>query len=205
MFEKFNWMSFENPADNMTDLFNNERGAVGKEKLIALFDYSLANNLIRVERAEIVTSLPSSEIRDLTSRKGKELHMMLQQLRTYHQESDSRLAHLVYFVENEIEKQHEYPKFKLGHRFEKSNAESRIYFESEHIGINSDNDDIETLIETLDVMNGFLFILGRDQSKVITSDINIYKLEITAGYREVREKLRKHNLDEMFSMLKKLK
>lgn len=65
---------------------------------------------------------------------------------------------------------------QVGHKFEGTNAFSRLFCVDSKVAINSTNDDIETLINTLAIDDVTVYILVTEMPGYFEQDIVLYRL-----------------------------
>ena len=148
---------------NYRVLYNDSRGAVHKEDYERLLYHCLKTGIIEVEKYLVEEKISVEVFSDIADEKGKERHLFKEKLKGYYQERDHKIVPFIYLLrkigpsyELNMERTEyadpilNFPvNIKVGHKFEETNAFSRLFCVDTKIAINSTNDDIETLISTL--------------------------------------------------------
>lgn len=172
-----------------SDLYNGySRGGVFKTHYEPLLEYCMEQGILKVKKYIIEKGIDIEEFYEIEDRKGRQHHRLIERLKDYHQESDVLVTPFIYLLEK-LE-----PMFKVnddlkeeilghpsnlqvGYRFEGTNAKSRLYVTDSRIAINSTNDNIDNLIDTLCIDNISLFILEVGTGWHLKQDLHIYKIE----------------------------
>ncbi len=148
----------------------------------------------------IASDIQRETLLDIVESKEKTIKFLIARMKDYHQENEHVLSPFIYvlntidsnFVKNykvdiELDAEND---IQVGHRFEKSNAFSRINIKSSNIAFNSTNDSIESLIDTLCLNNINLYIIDVEKQYSDSQDIVAYKLISQPLLSELREKIR---------------
>lgn len=192
-------------------LYNDGRGAIHKDEYKALLKYCIKENIINVKKYLIEENINSDIFHDIVDKNSEGQYQLKEALKEYHQESHYLVAPFVYLLEmvepkykiNEKRTQYEetlleFPdNIEVGHRFERSNAFVRLYFKDSEISINSSNDSIENLVDTLELVDSTLYILYVDEFIYRKRDIVIYKLTKKYNFNELKYKAQHKFLDEI--------
>lgn len=172
-----------------SDLYNGySRGGVFKTHYEPLLEYCLEEGILKVKKYIIEKEVDIRKFYEIEDRTGRQHHRLIAALKDYHQESDTQVAPFIYLLEklepafrvNKDLKEEvlEHPtNLQVGYRFEGTNARSRLYITDSRIAINSTNDNIDNLIDTLCINNISLFVLGVKTQGRSKQDVCIYKID----------------------------
>lgn len=188
---------------NYKVLYNDGRGAVHKEDYERLLSYCLKIGIIEVEKYLVEEKVSSEILSDIADQRGKEIYQFKAKLKAYHQEKDYSVSPFIYLL-GKIEPAYQlnmerteytdpvlnFPvNIKVGHRFERTNAFSRLFFTDCNVAMNSTNDDIETLISTLEIDDVTVYILDTEIPSYDEQDIILYKLTKSNEFKAVKAKV----------------
>ncbi|MDS0527720.1 hypothetical protein NNC19_18685 [Clostridium sp. SHJSY1] len=203
-------LNLENDFDYQK-LYNDNRGAIHKDDYKALLKYCIEEKIIDVKKYLIEENIKADVLHDIVDRSGEGQHRLKEALKEYHQESYYLIAPFIYLLEmiepkyklNEDRNKYkdsvlEFPKnILVGHKFEKSNAFIKLYFKDRKIAINSSNDNIDNLIDTLEIDELTVYVL--DIEKILNREQNIviYKLTKKGNFNELKEKAEHRFLEEL--------
>ena len=183
-------------------LYNDSRGAIHKEEYEHLLSYCLQAGIIGVEKYLVEEKIPLELFADIADERGKERHHFKEKLKAYHQEKDYRVAPFIYLLEkiepsyklNIVRKEYADPmldfpsNIEVGHKFKGTNGFSRFYCSDSKVAINSTNDDIETLIDTLEIDDLTVYILDTEEPDYWKQDLVLYKLIKGDKFKQVKDK-----------------
>ncbi len=193
------------PSFNYKCLYNDNRGAVFKDDMKALLYYSIKEGIVKVEKFIITKDLDRKVLQNYfedNKVSKRDFHQLMGKMRNYHQERDSILIPFLYLLNliepdykvNENRTEYEQPiiypvNIDVGYRFENSNAFSRIFIKDEKIVINSTNDNIENLTDTLYIDGIQLYIIDVENELNKQVDVVAYKLTKTSEFNIVKDKI----------------
>jgi hypothetical protein len=192
-------------------LYNDNRGAIHKDDYKGLLSYCLEVGIIDVEKYIIEENVNSEVFYDIADRKGEGQYQLKEVLKEYHQESYYLVSPFIYLLEkiepkyklNENRTEYEEPvlvfpnNILVGHRFKGTNAFTRLYFQDSKIAINSSNDSVENLIDTLVIDDITVYVLDIEKTLHIEQDIVIYKLSKKDMFNNLKEKAQHRFLEEL--------
>jgi len=158
----------------------------------------------------IIAENVQEELHQISMTKGFQYHL-IDNLKNYHNESDSIIAPLVYILKkldpdySLSEKEGKLAlsnlvEVELRPRIDGMNAEPRIFFPHERIAITSTNDDVENLGDILAVRDIIVYIIGTDDR---SKEIYAYKINRDDKYFDVAENYKDNLRSELFSKIKK--
>lgn len=187
-------------------LYNDSRGAIHKEEYERLLSYCLQAGIIGVEKYLVEEKIPLELFAGIADERGKERHYFKEKLKAYHQEKDYRVAPFIYLLEkiepsyklNTARKEYADPmldfpaNIEVGHKFKGSNGFSRFFCSDSKVAINSANDDIETLINTLEIDDLTVYILDTEEPGYWEQDLVLYKLIKSREFNQVKAEVDKH-------------
>ena len=197
-------MPIELQADfSYKDLYNNDRGAVFKDDYKSLLYYSIENEIIKVEKFIIAQNVDKDDLWQIIDSSDRLLFNLKSKMRNYHQEKDHILAPLIYILQklepdykmNANRKEFEEPIFEypnnieIGFTFKSTNAFSRIYITDKKIALNSSNDDVENLVDTICIDGIDLYVIDTENDLSKNRDIVAYKLTKNQNFNSLRNKI----------------
>ena len=86
---------------------------------------------------------------------------------------------------------------EVGHKFKGTNGFSRFFCPDSKVAINSTNDDIETLIDTLEIDDLTVYILDTEGPGYWEEDLVLYKLIKSDKFKQVKNKVDKKIREEI--------
>ena len=200
------------------NLFNDSRGAVHKDDNKSLISWCIEDGVIKVEKYLIVENIARDTVWGITDSKDKSINMLKEYLKDYPQESDYDLFPFVYLLGricpnykvnlNRADSEQpvfDYPtNIEVGYRFNGTNAFIRIYLVDEKVAINSSNDSVENLVDTLLIKdNNTVYIV--DVEGVLTKNKAIVAYKImcdTDTFVSREEQFREHFRKKISEYLK---
>ena len=176
-----------------------------------LLNYCIEEKVIDVKKYLIEENIDSDVFYDIADRKGKGYYSLKEALKDYHQESYYKVAPFIYLLDlvepnyrintNRKEPEEavlEFPtNISVGYRFKGTNAFSRLYFEDNKTVINSSNDSIENLIDTLAIDGITVYILDVEEPLRSKEKIVLYKLTKNEMFNELKVKVKERFLEEI--------
>ncbi len=87
----------------------------------------------------------------------------------------------------------------MGYRFDGTNAFTRLYLQDAKMAINSTNDGIDNLMDTLVIDGIELYILDLEEKVHRNQNIVLYKLTKNEKFNEYKYKAEHKFLDELIS------
>ncbi|WP_425446659.1 hypothetical protein [Dethiothermospora halolimnae] len=196
---------------NYKTLYNDDRGAVHKEEYKGLLYSCLKEKVIEVKKYLVEEKVASMVFYDIADRSGKEEHQLKEKLKEYHQESYYNVAPFIYLLEK-IEPNYklsskreeykdpmlEYPdNIIIGHKFEGTNAFTRLFLKDSKIAINSFNDNIENLMDTLELDGISVYVLDVEKFGHREQDIVLYKLTKRKEFNKLKYEAQHKFLEEI--------
>ncbi len=192
-------------------LYNDSRGAVHKDDCKLLLNYCIEEKVIDVKKYLIEENIDSDVFYDIADRNGKEYYSLKEALKDYHQESYYKVAPFIYLLgliepnyrinTNRKEPEEavlEFPNnISVGYRFKGTNAFSRLYFEDNKTVINSSNDSVENLIDTLAIDGITVYILDVEEPLRSKEKIVLYKLTKNEMFNKLKVKAKERFLEEI--------
>lgn len=175
-------------------LYSDSRRAKFKEDYKDLINEAISMNAITIEKFVIAENV-EDELNQIIDTKGHERNL-LRHLKNHHRELDHTTAPLIYMLkeldpdfrfctENEkLEIVFDLFEVEIRPRIGGQNAEPRLFFMKEKIGLTSTNDDIGNLGDILAVKNVVVYAVGTDD---YYNNIYAYKINRTDRYFEVAE------------------
>ena len=171
-------------------LYNNSRGAIHKDDKESLIDWCIEDGIIEVKKYLIAENIDRDTVWDITDSKDKSIIILKDGLKEYTQENDFDLFPFVYLLGrinpdykvnlNRLDSEQsvlEYPNnIEVGYKFSGTNAFSRLYLVDEKIAINSSNDSVENLVDTLSINNINVYIVDVEGEPNKNKDIVVYKI-----------------------------
>lgn len=192
-------------------LYNDSRGAVHKDDYKSLLNWCIKEKVIDIKKYLIEENIDPDVFYDIVDRKGKGNYRLREALKDYHQESYYNVAPFIYLLEliepnyriNNNRKEYEEPVLEfpndiaVGHRFKGTNAFSRLYFQDRKIAINSFNDNVENLVDTLEIDGITLYVLVVEEILRREQNIVLYKLTKNEMFNELKDKAEHRFLEEI--------
>lgn len=192
-------------------LYNDSRGAVHKDDYKSLIRWCIKEKIIDVKKYLIEEKIHPDKFYDIADKKREGYYLIKEALKDYHQESYYDLAPFIYLLEliepnyriNNNRKEYEEPVLEfpnnimVGHRFKGTNAFSRLYCEDSKVSINSYNDSIENLVDTLVIDDITVYILVVEDILHSEQNIVIYKLTKNELFNELKDKAEHRFLEEL--------
>lgn len=196
---------------NYRVLYNDSRGAVHKEDYERLLYHCLKTGIIEVEKYLVEEKISVEVFSDIADERGKERHLFKEKLKGYYQERDPKIVPFIYLLGkiepsyelNMARKEHADPilnfpeNIKIGHKFEGTNAFSRLFCTDSKIAINSTNDDVETLISTLAIDGLTVYALDIEVPGYSEQDIMLYKLIKSDGFKDLKDQVDKESAERV--------
>lgn len=191
-------------------LYNDSRGAVHKDEYKSLIRQAIEKRVIIIDTF-IVAENVQEELYTISEIKGFEYNL-INCLKTYHNEADSRVAPLIYLLkkldpsftlndtEGKLQIISDLFEAELCPRIDGKNAEPRIFFPKEKVAITSTNDDIENLGDILAVKNVKVYALGTDDRSNI---IYAYKVSRDESFFDVAEGYKENLRSNLFDDIRK--
>lgn len=197
---------------NYRKLFNDSRGAVHKDEYIRLLRDCLSNGIIKLKKHMISKDISIMTLYDLADLSGVGYYQLKEQMKDYHQENYYHIAPFMYLLQliepqykiNEQRKKYEEPlllfptNIEVGYRFHNTNAFSRLFFTDSRIAINSYNDSIENVMDTLEIDGISVYILCIEEKEAEKESIVMYKLIKGETFNDLKEKAEHRFMDEIF-------
>lgn len=192
-------------------LYNDSRGAVHKDDCKLLLNYCIEEKVIDVKKYLIEENIDSDVFYDIADRNSKGNYSLKEALKDYHQESHYKIAPFIYLLDlvkpnyrinnnrkDSEEAVLEFPNnIAVGYRFKGTNAFSRLYFQDSKIVINSSNDSVENLIDTLAIDGITVYILDVEEPLRSKEKIVLYKLTKNEMFNELKVKAKERFLKEI--------
>lgn len=192
-------------------LYNDSRGAVHKEDCKLLLNYCIEEKVIEVKKYLIEENIDSDVFYDIADRKGKEYYSLKEALKDYHQESYYKVAPFIYLLgliesnyrinSNRKEPEEavlEFPQnISVGYRFKGTNAFSRLHFKDNKTVINSSNDSVQNLIDTLEIDGITVYILDVEEPLRSKEKIVLYKLTKNEMFNKLKVKAKERFIEEI--------
>lgn len=192
-------------------LFNDSRGALNKDIYKSLLKWSIKERVVTVKRYVVQENIDPFLFYDISDKKGSGFVHLKEGLKDYCQESDVSIAPFIHLLEllegdlvlNESRVNYDDPivlfpsKVIVGHKLDGLNSFSRLYFEEIKTGINSSNDNIETLIETLALDGLDIFVLDVENVSQNNQRLVLYKLDKNDKFNALKLKAQNKFLDEV--------
>lgn len=193
-------------------LFNDSRGAVHKDEYIRLLRDCLSNGIIKLRKYRISKDVSIMTLYDLADLSGVGYYQLKEQMKDYHQENYYHIAPFMYLLQliepqykiNEQRKKYEEPlllfptNIEVGYRFHNTNAFSRLFFTDSRIAINSYNDSIENVMDTLEIDGISVYILCIEEKEADRESIVMYKLIKGETFNDLKEETEHRFMDEIF-------
>lgn len=195
---------------NYMVLYNDSRGAVYKEEYKSLIKEAISKKIITVEKFIIAENVQDELYQIIEEAKGIQYNL-IEWLKDYHQESDSKIAPLLYLlrkldpnyliknIEDKLTIVSNIVEVEICPRIDGKNAKPRIFLTKEKIAIASTNDNIENLGDILSVKDVEIYIVGTDNRSNI---ICAYKLNRNDRFFEVSEGYKDRVTAELFSKVR---
>lgn len=192
-------------------LYNDSRGAVHKDDYKSLIRWCIKEKIIDVKKYLVEEKIHPDKFYDIADKKEEGYYRLKEALKDYHQESYYDVAPFIYLLEliepnyriNNNRKEYEEPVLEFpnnilaGHRFKGTNAFSRLFFEDSKVSINSYNDSIENLVDTLVIDDITVYILVVEAILHSEQNIVIYKLTKNQLFNELKDKAEHRFLEEL--------
>lgn len=192
-------------------LYNDSRGAVHKDDYKSLIRWCIKEKIIDVKKYLVEEKIHPDKFYDIADKKGEGYYRLKEALKDYHQESYYDVAPFIYLLEliepnyriNNNRKEYEEPVLEfpnnimVGHRFKGTNAFSRLHCEDSKVSINSYNDSIENLVDTLVIDDITVYILVVEDILHSEQNIVIYKLTKNELFNELKDKAEHRFLEEL--------
>ncbi|MEH6858439.1 hypothetical protein V7037_28110 [Priestia megaterium] len=192
------------------NLYNDSRGAVHKDEYKSLIRQAIEKRVITVDTF-IVAENVQEELYTISEIKGFEYNL-INCLKNYHNEADSRVAPLIYLLkkldpsltlndtEGKLQIISDLFEAELCPRIDGKNAEPRIFFPKEKVAITSTNDDIENLGDILAVKDVKVYALGTDDRSNV---IYAYKVSRDDSFFNVAEGYKENLRSNLFDNIRK--
>lgn len=208
-----------NDSFSYYQLYNDSRGAVNKDIYKALLKHCISEQIIVIKKYLVMENVHPDTFYDIVDQNNRESYHLKERLKEYHQEGYYRIAPFVYLLEllepkyriNNNIKEYDDPllefpnNIKIGYHFEGTNAFSRLYLEDDKIAINSSNDNIDNLMDTLEIDGITVYILDVEENiNSRQQNIVVYKLTKSNKFNQLKNKAEYKCLDELRSYQNKL-
>lgn len=204
-------LQIEEDSFDCHKLYNNSRGAIHKDDYKSLLEWCIKEKVIDIKKYPIKENINQDVFYDIADRKGKDYNQLKEGLKNYHQESYYNIAPFIYLLEmiepnyriNNDRKEYEEPILEfpnnllVGHRFKGTNAFSRLYFEDSKIAINSFNDSVENLVDTLEIDGITVYVLHVEEILHSEHNVVLYKLTKNKIFNELKYKAENRFLEEI--------
>ena len=192
-------------------LYNDSRGAVHKDEYKALLKWCIKEEVIKISKYLVQESVHPDILYDIADRKGDGYYQLKEKLKNYHQENYYNVAPFIYLLEmtepnyrlNNHRKEYEEPilefpnNIKVGHRFNGTNAFSKLYFEDSKTAINSSNDNVENLVDTLEIDGITVYVVDVEDILRREQKIVVYKLQKSEIFNGLKKKAETRFLEEL--------
>lgn len=203
-------LQFEDNFD-YRKLYNDNRGAVHKDDYKALLRWCIKENVIQINKYLIQENVHPNIFYEIADTNGDGYYQLKEGLKDYHQESYYNIAPFIYFLGmlepnyrlNKDRKEYEEPilefpqNIRVGHKFKGTNAFSRLYFEDSKIVVNSSNDDVENLMDTLEIDGITVYVLDVEDMLRSEQRIVVYRLDKGENFNELKKKAEHRFLDQL--------
>lgn len=198
---------------NYKTLYNDERGGVHKDNYKALLRHCISEGIITVKKYLVMENVKQDVFYDIVDKNSEGFYQLKEILKDYHQESYHRIAPFIYLLEliepnyriNQNRKDGNEPilnfpnNIQVGHRFDGTNAFTRIYLDDSQIAINSTNDNIDNLMDTLEINDINVYILDVEGKSHMNQSIVLYKLDKNEKFNEYKDKAEHKFIEELLS------
>lgn len=199
-------------------LYNDDRGSIHKDEYKSLIYWCIKEKVIEVKKYLIQEKVSQDIFYDIVDKKGREQYQLKEVLKEYHQENYYNIAPFIYLLEivepnykiNSKRKEYEDPvlefpdNISVGHRFKGTNAFSRLYFKDDKIAINSFNDEIENLVDTLEIDDINVYVLVVENIVRSEQNIVLYKLTKNDMFNKLKDEAEHKFLEEIHKYINKL-
>ncbi|WP_140457092.1 hypothetical protein [Priestia megaterium] len=191
-------------------LYNDSRGAVYKDEYKSLIRQAIEKRVITIDTF-IVAENVQEELYTISEIKGFEYNL-INCLKNYHNESDSKVASFIYLLkkldpaftlndrEGKLQIISDLFEAELCPRIDGKNAEPRIFLPKEKVAITSTNDDVENLGDILAVKDVKVYALGTDDRSNV---IYAYKVSRDDSFFDVAEGYKENLKSDLFNNIRK--
>ena len=193
-------------------LYNDSRGAVHKDDYKALLYWGIKEKIINIKKYLIAEKVHQDVFYNIAEKNSEGLYELKERLKDYHQESYFNVAPFIFLLEKlepkyriKLDKtENEEPIFDfsddiaVGHRFDGTNAFSRLFLKKDKQAINSFNDNVENLMDTLEIDGISVYILDVEDKGKRESNVVVYQLVKDAQFNELKDKAEHRFLEEIF-------
>lgn len=198
---------------NYKTLYNDERGGVHKDNYKALLRHCISEGIITVKKYLVMENVNQDIFYDIVDKNSEGFYQLKEILKDYHQESYHIIAPFIYLLEllepdyriNQNRKEYDEPlldfpnNVQVGYRFDGTNAFTRLYLQDSKMTINSTNDGIDNLMDTLEVDGIEVYILDVEEKLHRNQNIVFYKLTKNDKFNGYKYKAEHKFLDELLS------
>lgn len=196
---------------NYKTLYNDSRGGVHKDNYKALLNYSISEGIITVKKYLVMENVNQDIFDDIVDKNSEGFYQLKEILKDYHQESYYKIAAFIYLLGlfepdyriNQNRKKYDEPilefpnNIHIGYRFDGTNAFTRLYLKDTKVAINSTNDGIDNLMDTLEIDGIGVYILDVEDKSHQNQNIVLYKLTKNEKFNGYKYNAEHKFLDEL--------